>query len=1002
MVLKRLEQYIKAPQFADGEKTRVAQALNTIVFIIFTLAIFYLIIDWIRIGVNTANSSTFVMLLIVIGGLKYLLHRGVVNAASWILVLAFWLGIMLASYFTGGTLNPGLATFMALPIIATVLIGARASIVMSFIGIVGVWGLYTLGQLGRLPPSILAPNAFDFAINTTINLALASILLYWTATRLQKAVAQLGYSEARFRDLSNATVEGIVIHEDGVIVDANQSFVTMFGYDSASEIIGKDVLPVLVPADSQELVLNKIDSQFNGIYESILQRKDRSTFPAEIEVRETEHNGRRVRVGAVRDITRIKEVENELRESEERYRQIFTLTHDYAYVDRVEPDGSVTVEWITSGAMKVTDYSFEEMQDPTIWFRMVYPEDLPVFEEHATLVLSGQVDTAEFRIITKNGEIRWLRDSSYPIWDKEQKRVIRLVGAAGDITKRKQAEEALQDSQEQFRALSEASFEAIFLSEEGICVGQNLAAEKMFGYTLIEAIGQPGTNWIAPEDRDAVVQNMLSGHEEAYQAVALRKDGSTFPAELRGKMMRYQGREVRVTSLRDITERKKAEEELNHLATHDMLTGLPNRTLFDDRLSHAIEVAKRKKDQLAVLFLDLDNFKSVNDAFGHKQGDRLLQTIAQRLMDNVRQSDTVARLGGDEFAILLEGISTPSDVLPTVNKILQGVAEPFTLQDAEAFITGSIGISLFPTDGADPDTLIQNADRAMYRSKEEGKNNFRFFSAAMKADVLERLELKNQLRNALERQEFVIHYQPQIDARTGKANGVEALLRWQHPERGILMANDFIALAEETGLIVPIGEWVLETACQQMKHWQNEGLQVSRLAVNLSEREIKRTDLGKTIEAILKNTGLEPDALELELTENILFQDMPKVLTLLLDLKGLGVRLALDDFGTGYSTLGQLAHFPLDTLKIDQHFASHLMSSNNDAAIVDGIITIAKNLGVAVIAEGVEDHRQLASYQSKGCHHIQGWVFSKAKSAEQLETILRDGIQRPQLVFKFE
>ncbi len=582
--------------------------------------------------------------------------------------------------------------------------------------------------------------------------------------------------------------------------------------------------------------------------------------------------------------------------------------------------------------------------------------------------------------------------------------IIGFIAIEREVTERKKVEDRLRHSEQQFRNLVETSQDLIWkLDSEGRFTYLNPAWENVLGYQIDEMIGRVFAEFKPPEiaERDLETFKKILGGTDTfgYETVYLSKSGeeknmvfnAIYLKDASGEVIGTQG------TAHDITERKRANNELKRMATHDLLTNLPNRALFDDRLSHAIDIAKRDKEILAVLFLDLDGFKTINDAFGHKQGDRLLQTIAERLLGNIRQSDTVARLGGDEFAILLEGPAHEREILPVVQNILEAVSEPFTIQEAEAFITGSIGISIFPTDGEDPEELIKNADQAMYQSKQIGKNNYSFFSADMKTQVLERLELRNQLRHGFEQGEFLLLYQPQIDSRSGKIIGVEALLRWQHPKHGIMLPDKFISVAEETGLIVPLGEWVLETACEQIKRWQEQGLPEVRLAVNLSKRELKRPDLVKVIKRILQSNELAPNLLELELTENIIFEDMETSLALLKALKGLGVRLAVDDFGTGYSTLSHLAQFPFDTLKIDQHFAPRLTTSPNDAAIVTGITTIAQNLGIEIIAEGVEDKQQLAQYEAMGCYLIQGWIFSRAVPAEEIEPLLRDGILRPKL-----
>ncbi len=559
-----------------------------------------------------------------------------------------------------------------------------------------------------------------------------------------------------------------------------------------------------------------------------------------------------------------------------------------------------------------------------------------------------------------------------------------------DIIKREQAEQSLRKSEAQAIALLDAIPDIMFrLNSEGVVLDYRATPEQL--YTGDQPLIGRKLHDLMPPDFIIIVmpkiaQTLASRETQIFDfSLSFNDQGAQ---EFEARMIESGENEV-IAIIRDITEKKQAEDALLHMATHDNLTTLSNRNLLNDRLIHAIDLANRKNKLLAVFFLDLDGFKAVNDAFGHKQGDWLLQHISERLNNSMRKADTLARFGGDEFVILLEDIGRPEEVSPIAEKIIQAISAPVILDGTEVFITSSIGISIYPHDGETPDTLLENADRAMYYAKEHGKNQHQYYSSTMRTKALERLELRNQLRQALARQEFSLHYQPQIDLLTGQIFGIEALLRWQHPTRGAISPRIFIPLAEETGLIISIGEWVLQTACQQLRVWINQGLPALRLAINISGPELKRTDIAEKVKSALDKTNIPPEMLELELSENIVFQDMEEALPLLESLKQLGVRIAIDDFGIGYSTLSQLAHFPFDTLKIDQHFAPHVTTSINDAAIVNGIMTIAKNLNLDVVAEGVEDSEQLAFYKELGCHHIQGHIFSKALPAEEIELLLR-------------
>lgn len=435
-------------------------------------------------------------------------------------------------------------------------------------------------------------------------------------------------------------------------------------------------------------------------------------------------------------------------------------------------------------------------------------------------------------------------------------------------------------------------------------------------------------------------------------------------------------------------ERKRAEERLTYMAYHDPLTDLPNRTLFYDRLSLALAHARRLDQMLAVLFIDLDQFKNINDSLGHATGDMLLQGAAGRLSSCIRAGDTLARMGGDEFTLLLPGIHQAEDAVKVARKIFDAFKQPWVLGGHEFHLTVSIGISVYPNDGVDPETLLKNADTAMHRAKELGRNSCQFYNPEMKAKILERLAMEKSLRYALEHDEFVICYQPQVHTGTGGITGIEALVRWQSPDRGLISPDRFIPLAEDTGLILPIGEWVLRTACAQNKAWQEAGFPSVRVAVNLSPYQFRQETLVETVVRVLKETGLEPCWLELEITESAAMYDVDYTIAVLHELRDMGIRIAIDDFGTGYSCLNCLKQFPINRLKIDQSFVSDAVINPASAAIVTTIITLANNLNLEAIAEGVETEEQLAFLKQCRCGQMQGYLFGEPVPAGEFEKIL--------------
>lgn len=441
--------------------------------------------------------------------------------------------------------------------------------------------------------------------------------------------------------------------------------------------------------------------------------------------------------------------------------------------------------------------------------------------------------------------------------------------------------------------------------------------------------------------------------------------------------------------LGSVVQRKRTEERLHYLAHHDALTGLPNRALFMDRLRQALFEARRHERSVGIASLDLDRFNTINDSLGHGVGDLFLQNVSERLLGSVREGDTVARLAGDEFVVILTDLGHVDHAPRLAQKILDSVARPFRVAGHELYTSASLGMTLYPLDGDDGEALLRNADMAMYRAKEEGPNTFRFYQAGMNDKAVKRITLEHGLRQALEREEFLLHYQPQADARTGEIVGMEALVRWNRPEQGMVSPGDFIPLAEETGLIVPLGEWVLREACRQNKVWQDAGLLPVRVGVNISARQFRQQNMFEVVARILEETGLAPQYLELELTESLVMDDPEHVIETMMRLKGLGVQLALDDFGTGYSSLRYLKRFPIDRVKIDRSFVRDITEDADDAAIALTVISMGHSLGLKVIAEGVETASHLEFLRAHGCDEIQGYYLARPAAADEAVRMLR-------------
>jgi diguanylate cyclase (GGDEF)-like protein/PAS domain S-box-containing protein len=566
-----------------------------------------------------------------------------------------------------------------------------------------------------------------------------------------------------------------------------------------------------------------------------------------------------------------------------------------------------------------------------------------------------------------------------------------------DISERKRAEEALRESESRYRAMAEQSADWVWsIDTEGRHNYTNQRGAEILGYTVEEFLAADPVELVHPDDLPLfhkTFHNAVAARQ-GWQNVVLRwrtrngnyriLESSASPLfSLEGRLIGFQGVD------RDITERRQAEERIEFLAHHDSLTGLPNRILLHDRFDLAVSVAGRARSHVALLFLDLDNFKVVNDTLGHAAGDQLLLEVVKRLSVCTREGDTISRQGGDEFIVLLNEVPDLDMVDGIAGEILNELSEPMEINGRQLNTSCSIGISIYPEDGTDFDSLLQKADTAMYDAKDAGRNTYRFFDEQMNAQAHDHLQLQNRLHQTLIQEGFHLHFQPQIDIGTDRVIGMEALLRWHDAELGEVAPARFIPVAEDCGLIVPIGAWALVEACLQMQAWRTDGLPDITLSVNLSALQFHRTNLIASVAGALKRSGLPPHLLELELTESILLQDAENNLDTVRRLKALGVRLSIDDFGTGYSSLSYLKRFAVDRLKIDQSFVRDITTDPDDAAIVRAIIQLARSLRLNIIAEGVETLEQLAFLREEGCEGVQGFLFSRPLPAAEMEAYLR-------------
>ena len=694
-------------------------------------------------------------------------------------------------------------------------------------------------------------------------------------------------------------------------------------------------------------------------------------------------------VGTVQDVTKRVEAELALIQSESNFR---ALTENANVGIMVNYRGKHV--FANNKLLDLLGYTLEQLRATGVK-DVVHPAELDKVMERFRERLAGrpQPNVYETVFVTRDGRpVPVELSAAKTTWLGEPAGLVFLH----DIRERLRAETQMRKLSS---ALEQTADAVLITNRDGVIEYVNAAFEKTTGYSRDEVIGQNPR--LVKSDRHTPAfykklwETLLDGEVFSDVFINRHKNGTLYYEEKtisplkdnHGQVMHF------VATGKDVTERMQTQERLQFMAQHDALTELPNRILLLDRLRQAVARAHWHERLVAVLFVDMDRFKTINDTLGHESGDRLLQSLARRLAGCIREGDTVARFGGDEFVILLDDVAAADDIAAIAQKVLDALTEPFAFDNQALYTTASIGISLYPYDGKDPSSLLKNADIAMYRAKERGKNTYQFYSADMSARAFERLSLEGSLRHAIEHEEFRLYYQPQIDTRSGAIIGVEALLRWQHPQLGLVLPADFIPLLEETGLIVPVGEWILSHACEQLQAWHGAGWRSLRLAVNLSPRQFLAPALGLNIERGLHRIGCAPEMLELEITEGILLGNSTTTLETLATLRDLGVRLAIDDFGTGYSSLNYLRRYAIHTLKIDRSFVRDIPVDGDDSVITTAIIGMAQSLRMAVIAEGVENEAQRDFLRARGCLLMQGYWFSQPLTAENMTDLLQAGPQ---------
>ncbi|MEK3913126.1 bifunctional diguanylate cyclase/phosphodiesterase [Paenibacillus sp. FSL H7-0331] len=654
-----------------------------------------------------------------------------------------------------------------------------------------------------------------------------------------------------------------------------------------------------------------------------------------------------------------------------------------------------TILYVNDQFCKISQYERNELlgQDHRILNSDYHARDY--FKDMWATIGSGRIWRGEIRNKAKDGTFYWVDTTIVPFLN-EQGRPYHYVSIRNDISLRKQMEEEIRKSEEKYRLITENSSDLIsIIDTAGNFVYASPSHMILLGHDLTSFESSHLLQWVHVEDREIVstsIQQIIHTRKLSTQLefrVRTRSDRYFYVETTLNPILQASGE---VTSLvlvmRDITERKKSEQTIYHLAYHDTLTDLPNRRLFMDRLRKEVQLAKRHQAQLAIMFLDLDRFKDINDSLGHEAGDLILIESAKRISHCVGPNGLVARLGGDEFVVLLKSLSSLTEVESVSIDIQTILQEPIELAGQLYSMSCSMGVVLFPSNGRDPDELLKRADMALYAAKDIGRNGVSFFHSDMEERSLARILLENELKKAIELEQFHIDYQPKLDLSTGQLIGMEALVRWNHPELGRIPPDKFIPVAEDTGLIIPLGEWVLRHSCEQNKKWQAHGYPHVQLSVNLSARQFYQPDLLDKIKEVLTMTELDPQWLELEVTESI-FADIDHAVTILEAIKELGVHTSIDDFGTGYSSFSYIKHLPVNTLKIDASFIRDIHHNKESQAIVKAILTIAQTLDINVIAEGVESQEQLAILQEDGCNQGQGFLFSKPLSDQDFGAYLQ-------------
>ncbi|SER57060.1 PAS domain S-box-containing protein/diguanylate cyclase (GGDEF) domain-containing protein [Gracilibacillus ureilyticus] len=785
----------------------------------------------------------------------------------------------------------------------------------------------------------------------------------------------------------NYIPEPILITElnaDGsmTIVGANRSAVIHSGY-SRNELLR------MTPED---IIDKKVWDQLNDIdllmdkkslkLESVHVQKDGSKIPVSVNVQLVElDNNRTIIINSYRDISDKKDIQTLLETTDQQLQSLFIYNPDIIFM--LDQKGNFIN--INPASEKILKYNSNELLQKN-YTDIIHADDLERTNREFNIILNKQTVQTKLKVIDHFSQTLQLDLTAVPIIVDNE--VEGVIGVARDITEEGKIKEKLQISEQRYRSLLENNIDAVLSFDlQGRFTYVNKATEQMMGYTEDELKGKPFIDYIVPEEKERTINEynkVLNGNANQYETCMLNKQKVRVYLHVTIIPIMVEGDITGVHCIgKDITESKQFEEKLNYMAYHDYLTQLPNQYYFHSKLNETIKIAKQNNTQFSIFFIDLDRFKIINDSLGHDYGDILLKNVANRLKSFADDNASIFRYGGDEFIILAEN-TKQEEVTEYVKALMKLLVKPYELDGMDIVATPSIGISMYPADGKDQETLMKKADNAMYFAKRMGKSNYQFYRDSINSKITGNIGMESLLRKAIDRNEFSLFYQPQIETKTNRIYGAEALIRWHNEKLGMVSPGEFIPLAEETGLIVPIGEWVIKEACRQNIAWQNAGFNCFPVSVNLSIRQFYQTDLTETIKRIIQDSGLDPQFLELEITESMAM-DSETSSVILKDLKNLGVKIAMDDFGTGYSSLSNLKKFPIDHLKIDQSFVKDISADVDDRDIVATIIMLAHNLHIKTIAEGVETIDHVEFLTKHDCNVLQGYYFSKPLPAQDFE-----------------